>query len=131
MFTLVIDGQNRESEKTAATYLAISLFTAFFGGVYEVFSHDVYSYYMLYAFMIPLAGGALPFLILALQSKWKKPGALSRGLYHAGIATLTVGCIMKGVLEIYGTTNRLLSFYWYIGIPLIVLAVVLYLVSER
>lgn len=47
--------------KTALYYLFISLFCILFGAVYELFSHEVYSYFMLYAFVIPLGGGALPF----------------------------------------------------------------------
>ena len=40
---------------------------AFFGAVYERFSHEVYSYYMIYAFAIPLVMGALPYSVMALK----------------------------------------------------------------
>ena len=36
--------------------------------VYGLFGHGVYSYYMTYAFMIPLLAGALPHLLLALKA---------------------------------------------------------------
>ncbi|MCD8021915.1 MAG: hypothetical protein LUF30_02680 [Lachnospiraceae bacterium] len=101
-------------EKTAFTYLLISLFLALFGAVYEMFSHGVYSYYMLYAFAIPLTGGALPFLALALFAK-HFPGQNSARLYHSGIAALTVGCVVQGALKIYGTSNRLIVVYWIVG----------------
>lgn len=58
--------------KTALYYLFISLFCILFGAVYELFSHEVYSYFMLYAFVIPLGGGALPFL------QWPFPERLYR-----------------------------------------------------
>lgn len=101
--------------RTAHNYIKISLFIALFGAIYELFSHEVYSYHMIYAFVIPLAGGALPFLAIAMGRAKRYPGKISRSLYHAGIATLTVGSIMSGVLAIYGTTNNLLGAYWIIG----------------
>ena len=105
--------------KTALTYLLISLFCALFGGIYELFGHEVYSYFMLYAFAFPLAGGTLPFLLLALAedkgSLKLYPNTVCRSLWHAAIATMTLGSIMNGILEIYGTTNSLTGIYWYAG----------------
>ena len=95
--------------------MAASLFCALFGAVYELFSHEVYSYSMIYAFAIPLAGGALPFLAIAMGHIRRFPGRISRSLYHAAITTFTIGSIMKGVLEIYGTTSALLPAYWIAG----------------
>ena len=107
--------QKDQAVRTAHNYIRISLFIALFGAIYELFSHEVYSYHMIYAFVIPLAGGALPFLLIAMGRAKRYPGKISRSLYHAGIATLTVGSIMSGVLAIYGTTNNLLGAYWIIG----------------
>ena len=107
--------QKDQAVRTAHNYIRISLFIALFGAIYELFSHEVYSYHMIYAFVIPLAGGALPFLAIAMGRAKRYPGKISRSLYHAGIATLTVGSIMSGVLAIYGTTNNLLGAYWIIG----------------
>lgn len=120
-----ISGRCKRMAKTGFVYLVVSLFCALFGAVYESFSHEVYSYYMLYAFVIPLAGGALPFFSLAF-SGWPVPGRICRKLYHSGIATLTVGSIMQGVLEIYGTTNRLVLTYWLTGAFLSGLGLILY-----
>ncbi|MGN0465109.1 MAG: hypothetical protein ACI4F9_02010 [Lachnospiraceae bacterium] len=106
---------NRDMKKTAFFYLFASLFCAIFGAVYEYFSHDVFSFYMIYAFLLPLAGGVLPFLCMDFFSCKKLPNRLSCHLYHFGIATLTVGSIFQGVLEIYGTTNVLIRVYWVFG----------------
>lgn len=114
---------SRRALKTAFVYLLISLFCILFGAVYEVFSHDVYSYYMLYAFAFPLAGGTLPFLAISLFRK-RYPGAIARNIYHSGIATLTVGSIIHGVLEIYGTTNHLTGLYWIVGVILLIAGII-------
>ena len=45
-------------------------------------------------------------------------------LYHAAMATLTTGSIIKGVLDIYGTTNRLLIGYAAAAAILIIAAAI-------
>ena len=120
------DSDRELALRIAVNYVAAALFCALFGAVYEIFSHEVYSYPMIYAFAIPLAGGALPFLATAagLVRRWRFPGVVSRSLYHAGIAVLTVGSILRGILEIYGTTNMLLWAYWIAGGLLVAGAVI-------
>ncbi len=78
----------------------------------------------------PLAGGALPFLFLVISKTKLYPRTVARNLYHGGIATLTLGCILKGVLEIYGTTNALADRYWYVGIPMVFTAVLIYVLQS-
>ncbi len=94
-------------------YFAASMVIAAAAAVYGLFSHGVYSYFMTYAFMIPLLAGALPYLIAAM--KGREPEALkftaAKGLQLAFIATLSAGSLLKGALDIYGTTNRLLIVY--------------------
>ena len=85
---------------------------------------------MLYAFVFPLAGGAIPFLGLAFYNK-RLPGKISCNLYHSGIATLTVGSFFQGVLEIYGTTNRLIAIYWWLGTTFVLAGIVVYTVCVR
>jgi len=118
--------QKSHVAKTGFAYLLVSLFCVLFGAVYEHFSHEVYSGYMIYAFVFPLAGGALPLTALTIYGCRQLPGRLPLNLYNAGIAALTVGSIMEGVLEIYGTTNDLLQVYWIAGIGFAGMGAVLY-----
>lgn len=127
--------------QTAIVYSMISIVLMIAGAIYEMFSHGVFSFYMIYAFAIPLAGGALPYMAAFLHKLRTKSGHtagpsspgidwslwindLSWG-YHAGLATLTIGSIMKGVLDIYGTTNRMIIIYPLAGVILIVTALAL------
>lgn len=65
--------------ETARVYLIISVLCAVFGAVYELFSHKVYSFYMIFAFMIPLLGGFVPSLIMyALNVKTVQSGCGGR-----------------------------------------------------
>lgn len=115
----------KKMAKTGFVYLFTSLFCILFGAVYEYFSHEVYSYFMLYAFVFPLVGGTLPFFGMAFSSM-PIPNRVSQNLYHSGIAALTIGSLLKGALEIYGTTNRLISVYWILGILFVLVAILIY-----
>lgn len=126
MYISDIDLNAKRAAKTAFVYLLFSLFCVLFGAAYELYSHEVYSFYMIYAFAFPLVGGTLPFYILNLVRAKKYPNAIARNLYHSGIATLTVGSIMKGVLDIYGTTNTLTGYYWLIGAVLLAVGAITY-----
>ena len=121
----------RKALQTALNYLLFSIFCAIFGAIYELFSHEVYSFYMIYAFGFPLVWGVLPFLLIGRFCASPYPCSLSRNFYHAGIATITVGSIVRGVLDIYGTSNVRIKTYWGVGIVLIVASVVVFIRQYR
>ncbi len=112
--------------KTALVYILISIIVALFGAIYELFSHEVYCYFMIYAFAFPLVGGALPYLVGGLLSCIMHPGTITRNLYNSGIATLTLGSVMQGIVNIYGTTNSLIKLYWIAGITLTITGIMSY-----
>lgn len=99
-------------------YSLFTVFLALFGAVYEKFSHEVYSCYMIYAFAIPLVLGVFPALCL-LRLKKRAPEGVAADIWHFGVITLAVGSVFKGALDIYGTTNRLVIIYPAAGIILI------------
>ncbi len=117
--------------KTGLFYLLISIFCAIFGLIYEYYSHGVYSNYMIYAFAFPLMGGALPFTAMSIYKSKRLPKRLTFNLYNSGIATLTVGCIMQGIINIYGTTNNLLIVFWIVGVTLTIISLLLYFLSIK
>ena len=119
MYTSDTDKLNA-SRKCFKVYLAVSVFVLVFSIVYEIFSHGVISLYMILAFLFPLILGALPFGIINFMKKNYYPDTIASNAYHAGVSTLTVGCIMKGVLDIYGTSSSLIPIYNIVGIVLIV-----------
>ncbi len=109
------------SAKRALVWLCVTIFTAFFGAVYEHFSFGVYSVYMLYAFAPPLLLGVLPSAINAVTGH-RPAGRVTMNLMSSGIATLTAGSIFTGIVEIYGTTNRLSMVYLTAGAVLLIMA---------
>ena len=139
----------------AFLFLAAGIACAVFGLIYEIFSHEVYSFYMIYAFLIPLVPGALLNLVIAWLAVRKEkqlrireaatlmiddaafeegtgvffPGRFTRHAWNSGLATLTVGFLFKGVLDIYGTTNKLIVVYSAAAAVLICAAVFSFLMS--
>lgn len=101
-----------------ADVIATTAFAAF-GAIYEHFGHGVYSNFMLYAFMVPLVLGVIPLLFIN-----KKIPDRAMIFWQCAIGTLTVGSIYQGVLEIYGTTNRMIWVYPVAGGLLIIAAIV-------
>ena len=124
-----MSASSHKAAQIAFRYLCASLGTALFGLVYEQFSHGVWAEPMVYAFLWPLAGGALPFGALALWAR-TLPNAGARSLWHLGIVTLTVGSLFGGALAIYGTTNRLSALYAVAGGGLCGAALVVQLVRR-
>ena len=134
MYTSVNKSVNKDVKnkfvKRSVMYFCISMFCAVFGGIYEIFSHGVYSNYMMYAFLFPLIGGTLYNLILySLRLRLQR--GLSLIFYNTGIAALTIGSIVRGILDIYGTDNILANVYWYAGAILVCLGVVFYAADRR
>ena len=106
--------------KKTMQYVFLSLFIFVFAQIYEYFSHGVYSNYMLYAFLIPFLGLAVPSFLL--HSLKKTLPANSCFPWQCGIATLTVGSIYKGILEIYGTNSYFEFPYLFLGVGLCITA---------
>ena len=97
-------------------YGLLSGLCAVFALIYELLSHGVMSWCMALLPLWPLLGGVFPFLLLA---RLRIPTAqLTRCLWHAGLLTLTVGSLMTGVFEIYGSMSSLVRVYWIAGAAL-------------
>ena len=115
--------------KKSLIYLGISIFVFIFGQIYEYFSHGVYSSYMMFAFLIPLIGLFIPSLLNNLILKRKITDNVTLP-WKCGIATLTVGSIYKGVLEIYGTSGTFEQVYLIIGSLLCIIATIVLLTAR-
>lgn len=109
--------------KKSLIYLGISIFVFIFGQIYEYFSHGVYSSYMMFAFLIPFIGLFIPSLLNNLILKRKITDNVTLP-WKCGIATLTVGSIYKGILEIYGTSGTFEQVYLIIGSLLCIIATI-------
>lgn len=117
--------RNKAQDRRILIDLLFTLFIALFGGVYESFSHEVYSYFMIYAFAFPLVLGVLPLLVIRMTGA-AYPNRVVVSAVRAGIASLTVGSLVTGALEIYGTTHPLTVVYWIAGGALLLFGAAVY-----
>ncbi len=118
----------QRAKKTALLYFCVSVFCAVFGAVYETFGHGVFSFFMAFCFLPPLLLGCAPFFAVYL-SGIGMPGRLAYNIYNSGIATITVGFVFRGVIEIYGTTNKLAHIYSGVGALFMLSGAIIWLVD--
>ena len=130
MFASPVETSQRACVRMAFRYLFITILCALIGAVYELFSHGVYAYGMLYAFAFPLLGGLLPALLLAGRGG-KLPSDTALQLWHFGISALTVGSFFSGALKIYGTSSRLTQIYWFAGGACLLLSLLSALIPSK
>ena len=96
-------------------YLSASAFCGIFSLVYEHFSHGVVSNWMVFLFLFPLIGGALPAAAALFLPGGGAPSRAVRNGWSSAVATFTAGSCLAGVFEIYGTTSALVPVYWWAG----------------
>ncbi len=110
--------------------LLIAGFCFLLNAVYTSFSYGESSAYMASMFQIPLAGGAFPALLLMIGG-WE--GCVPRSAFNAwnaGLAALTVGCAVRGVINISGRSTEFDTVYRIAGAVLLASAVVLTILSR-
>ena len=114
-------------KKQIIKYLIFTIFCLVLGIIYEHFSHNVFSIYMSFAFIIPFFG----LLVNSFIYKFKiKTDIYSNKFFNYGIITFTVGSLLKGALDIYGTTNKLLYLYIVFGLFFIVISLITRIVKS-
>lgn len=101
--------------------IGFSIFTLVFGIIYEMFSHGVISLFMILAFLIPLINLITNIIFINRKIKITK---LSKNFFSMSIYTFTFFSVIKGVLDIYGTTNNLIISYLIVGILLLVSSII-------
>ena len=107
-------------KKSIIVYVFVTIFCIIFNYIYSLFSHGISSAHMTYVFMLPLVLGVFAFYFCYRKNLYDR---VAFNLYNAGIATLIVGCILKGILYIAGADNTYYNFYFLLGFILVVLAI--------
>lgn len=111
-------------KRTVKIYAATTLFCITLNYVYSFFGHGVNSTFMTYAFAFSLVLGVGGFLLLG---RLKLEHRIAFNLYNAGIATLTVGSVLRGILDIAGADVIYPVYYFIVGTIFVAVGVLLYL----
>ncbi|EGV06450.1 hypothetical protein HMPREF1042_0175 [Streptococcus constellatus subsp. pharyngis SK1060 = CCUG 46377] len=119
MSTLVTKTNNKRFKKTAVVYTLITVFFFIFSRIYEHFSFGETSVYMHWLFGVPLIGGVV---LLIFQKLIPNLSRLSLNLWNSAVATIAVGVLFRGIVNLSGRSTTLDLPYWYVGIGLAGLA---------
>lgn len=123
---LFISDIRKKFFKTIVIFSIMTIFTFIFDKVYGIFGHGVTSPYMTYMFLYPLLGGALFYGIIMLLIPSivnKKRYRFFYNIYNSGIAVLTVGSFLRGIMEIAGTFSTYLMAYTLVGWLCIIISI--------
>jgi len=123
-----IKNKNWQLRKTILTYISMSLIAIVVDNIYAIFGHGVRSAAMTWMFIYPLICGALIYFLIErlIPGVGKTTGyRLFYNVYNSGIATLTVGGFLKGILEIAGTSSTYIVLFNVIGWLFILVGLIL------
>ena len=102
-------------------YLILSIFLFIFSRVYVSLSYGEYSFFMNTLSLVPLIGGGLLVGLLLVQPNLSR---VSFNLWNSGVAVLTAGFLLRGIINLSGRSPTLDGPYWLIGAGFLGLALV-------
>ncbi|HFH9838728.1 TPA: hypothetical protein ACGONB_000285 [Streptococcus suis] len=122
--TLSTSVTNQTSGRTARTFIAYLATTAFlfiFSRIYESLSYGEVSVFMHYMFCVTLIGGGLLLGLLTIKPNLSR---LTFNLWNSGVATITAGFLLRGIINLSGRSTTLDQPYWFVGAGFLVLALI-------
>ncbi|HFU4559879.1 TPA: hypothetical protein ACGPBH_001979 [Streptococcus suis] len=119
--TSVTNQTSTRTPRTFITYLATTAFLFIFSRIYESLSYGEISIFMRYMFCVTLIGGALLLGMLTLKPNLSR---MTFNLWNSGVATITAGFLLRGIINLSGRSTTLDQPYWFIGVGFLVLALI-------
>ena len=119
MSTSVTNPSKKRFNKTAVSYILLTIFFFAFSRIYESFSFGETSVHMHYLFSLPLVGGILLLLFMKMIPNLSR---LSLNLWNSAVAIITAGMLFRGIVNLSGRSTTLDMPYWYIGAAFAALA---------
>ena len=127
----ILSISNKKQPVAVYVYTAVAAFCILFNYIYSLYAHGVSSDFMTYMFLLPLVGGSLVFAGLRmLHNRVKAPSRLSFNLYNSGVAWLTVGSCVTGVIEIAGYESDYINVYLVIGLSFVLAGIFAYVMQN-
>jgi hypothetical protein len=98
-------------------YLIVAAVCLAVTNVYAIFGHGVRSDAMDYMFLYPLFGGIVLKALSVFMNGDYRHGLKRMGfnLYNSGLAAITCGSFLKGVVEIAGTDSSYIAGFYIAG----------------
>lgn len=76
---------------------------------------------MHYMFCVTLIGGSLLLGMLTLKPSLSR---ITFNLWNSGVATITAGFLLRGIINLSGRSTTLDQPYWFIGAGFLILALI-------
>lgn len=131
----ILDINKKKNEfslkKTVVVYLILSFAAIAIDNIYALFGHGVSSAAMSWMFLYPFVGGTLVYTLVALLAPAVSRAEgfrLSANIYNSGIATLTIGSFLKGILDIAGTASSYTIVFYAAGVIFTIAGLVIFLI---
>lgn len=112
MSTSVTKKRFSRLSKTTIVYLLLSIFLFIFSRIYVSLSYGEVSFFMNTLPLVPLIGGGL---LISLISLLPNLSRISYNLWNSGVAVLTAGFLLRGIVNLSGRSTTLDLPYWLIG----------------
>lgn len=108
--------------RTVKAYGFLSAFCGVFSVVYLHFSYGESSPFMVLLFLPPLLLGLVPAEALLLTDRVQAASRPVRALWNSGVAVLTVGFLVRAVINISGRYTHYDILYWVLSAGFFALA---------
>ncbi|HFI0134483.1 TPA: hypothetical protein ACGOZZ_000078 [Streptococcus suis] len=119
--TSVTNQTSGRTARTFITYLATAAFLFIFSRIYESLSYGEVSVFMHYMFCVTLIGGGLLLGLLTFKPNLSR---LTFNLWNSGVATITAGSLLRGIINLSGRSTTLDQPYWFVGAGFLILALI-------
>ncbi|MCO5451312.1 hypothetical protein [Enterococcus faecium] len=114
-------------KKAFYSYFISSVLLFIFPWIYHHFSHGVTSQALRWVWVIPMVGGAFLFIFKKILNTFQN--RLAFNLFNTGLTSYIVGMILKGILEIAGTSSPYIGIYPMIGMIILGISLFIYISS--
>ncbi|NTQ52879.1 hypothetical protein HQ884_00160 [Enterococcus faecium] len=114
-------------KKAFYSYFISSVLLFIFQWIYHHFSHVVTSQALRWVWVIPMVGGAFLFIFKKILNTFQN--RLAFNLFNTGLTSYIVGMILKGILEIAGTSSPYIGIYPMIGMIILGISLFIYISS--
>ncbi len=105
----------------------MTAFLFIFSRIYESLSYGEFSVFMHYMFCATLVGGILLLGFLQVKPNLSR---ITYNLWNSGIATITAGCLLRGIINLSGRSTTLDQPYWYVGAGFLALSLITLFISD-
>ncbi len=119
--------ESRKVSRVLNAYLIAFAFCSVFSIVYEIFAKGIISFWMLGMPLFPFFLGTVPALIFEKTNSSISDWALQ--FWNCGVITLTVGSLLNGIFDIFGTYFDMFGIFMISGTLLIISGAAVHIVK--